>query len=277
MAIDHPLLPRWGMLATPAIQARWALLQAAYPTLSCISPAWLDAAADKPFALQLQQDQLTLVTALEPRWSGIAVDFLAGGMAHRRRQPVGGEMVVKAVWGRGKDPITVLDATAGLGRDGFLLASSGATVVSCERHAAIALLLADGHWRAQQFSRAQQSSRAQETSRAQQSGELDDILARWTLQHTDALRLMAEWQPDVIYLDPMFPEREKTALVKKEMRAFRELVGEDQDAQALFDAACQFARKRVVVKRPSAGESLGRKPSHVLEGKSNRFDVYAVG
>lgn len=168
-------------------------------------------------------------------------------------------MVVKAVWGRGKDPITVLDATAGLGRDGFLLASSGATVVSCERHAAIALLLADGHWR------------------AQQSGELDDILARWTLQHTDALRLMADWQPDVIYLDPMFPEREKTALVKKEMRAFRELVGEDQDAQALFEAACQYARKRVVVKRPSTGESLGRKPSHVLEGKSNRFDVYAVG
>lgn len=265
MAIEPPLAPRWGVLVTPAIQARWALLQAAYPALSCISPAWLEASADKPFALQLQQDQLTLVTALEPRWSGIAVDFLAGGMAHRRRQPVGGEMVVKAVWGRGKDPITVLDATAGLGRDGFLLASSGATVVSCERHPAIALLLADGHWRAQQ------------SSLAQPSGELDDILTRWTLQHTDALNLMAEWQPDVIYLDPMFPEREKTALVKKEMRAFRELVGEDQDAQALFDAACQFARKRVVVKRPSAGESLGRKPSHVLEGKSNRFDVYAVG
>jgi len=259
MAIESPLAPHWGVLATPAIQSRLALLQVAYPALSGIVPVWLDASSDKPFTLQLEQDQLTLVSALEPRWSGIAVDFLAGGMAHRRRQPVGGEMVVKAVWGRGKDPITVLDATAGLGRDGFLLASSGATVVSCERHAAIALLLADGHWR------------------AQQSGELNDILVRWTLQHTNALTMMAAWQPDVIYLDPMFPEREKTALVKKEMRAFRELVGEDQDAQALFDAACQFARKRVVVKRPSTGESLGRKPSHVLEGKSNRFDVYAVG
>lgn len=258
MALD-PLSPlHWGVLATPESRSRLTVLQDAFPALAYLSPL-ITSPTDKPFILRLEHEKLTLMAAHEPRWSGITVDFLAGGMAHRRRQPVGGEMVVKAVWGRGKDPITVLDATAGLGRDGFLLASSGASVMSCERHPAIALLLADGHWR------------------AQQSGELDDILTRWTLQHTDAVSLMASVQPDVIYLDPMFPEREKTALVKKEMRVFRELVGEDQDAQALFDAACQHARKRVVVKRPASGESLGRKPSHVLEGKSNRFDVYAVG
>lgn len=251
----------WGVMEHPEFPARMDQLCEVCPSLASLPLAALTVTSPdtRPFTLQLLEGQLTLLAAHEPRWSGIAVDFLAGTMAHRRRQPVGGELVVKAVWGRGKDPFTVLDATAGLGRDGFLLAASGATVVSCERHPAIAMLLADGYWR------------------ARQSGELEEVLSRWTLHHGNAIDLMTQMNPDVIYLDPMFPEREKTALVKKEMRAFRELVGEDQDAQALFDAACAHARKRVVVKRPATGESLGRKPSHVLEGKSNRFDVYATG
>lgn len=248
----------WKYLADAASLQRLVLLRETYPDLSGIPIEALAVDRTPPFTLRLAHDQLTLFTEAESSWSGISVDFMAGSMAHRLRQPVRGELVVKAVWGRSKDPMTVLDATAGLGRDGFLLASSGADVISCERHPAVALLLADGHWR------------------ATQSGQLGEALQHWTFRYADALALMAEVQPDVIYLDPMFPEREKSALVKKEMRAFRDLVGEDQDAQALFDAACRFARKRVVVKRPASGDFLGRKPSHVIAGKANRFDVYAM-
>lgn len=265
------LQTRWGWRGDPALADRLRTLIEVFPSLEqgVIDRFRLDSTDARPFSLCLQDGLLTLVAEQEPGWTGISVDFLAGSMAHRRRQPVGGEMVVKAVWGRGKEPITVLDATAGLGRDGFLLASSGASVVSCERHPAIALLLADGYWRAAQASR--------QAPEQEGMSVLADILSHWELKHSDAIALMQQLTPDVIYLDPMFPEREKSALVKKEMRAFRALVGEDLDAQALFDAACQFARKRVVVKRPSSGVTLGRKPSHVLEGKSNRFDVYAVG
>jgi 16S rRNA (guanine1516-N2)-methyltransferase len=264
-------LSNWGWPDELDLVARYGALSdvLALPDPACWEGYRLTSLDSPPFTLRLADEQLTLTAENEPQWAGIAVDFLAGSMAHRRRQPVGGEMVVKAVWGRGKEPITVLDATAGLGRDGFLLASSGATVVSCERHPAIALLLADGYWRARQA--------PLQDPEGDGMSALAALLSRWTLRHGDAGTLMRQLTPDVIYLDPMFPEREKSALVKKEMRAFRELVGEDLDAQALFDAACQCARKRVVVKRPSSGVSLGRKPSHVLEGKSNRFDVYTVG
>ena len=81
--------------------------------------------------------------------------------------------------------------------------------------------------------------------------------------------------PDVIYLDPMFPERKKSAAVKKEMQLFHRLIGPDSDASRLFDSAIAKARNRVVVKRPRIAPAItGRAPSHTLEGKRNRYDVY---
>lgn len=253
----------WCVDADPATASRVALLLNIHPSLQLSVARYAPLSqtgipALQEHILRVDQNRLTLFACHEPRWSGITVDFLEGAMAHRRRQAIGGEQVVKAVWGRGKGALTVLDATAGLGRDGFLLAASGAQVTLCERHPAVALLLADGLWRA-----------AQEPT-------LAEVLAKLNFHHGSAFEQMECLKPDVIYLDPMFPEREKSALVKKEMRAFRGLVGEDSDAQQLFDGACQHAKKRVVVKRPSSGEFLGRKPTHTLEGKSNRFDVYAM-
>jgi 16S rRNA (guanine1516-N2)-methyltransferase len=99
-----------------------------------------------------------------------------------------------------------------------------------------------------------------------------------SLREGDAIALMRDWNgdaPQVVYLDPMFPPRDKSALVKKEMRAFRPFVGDDDDAPALLDAALALASHRVVVKRPRRAASLGGiAPSYALEGKSSRFDVY---
>jgi 16S rRNA (guanine1516-N2)-methyltransferase len=96
----------------------------------------------------------------------------------------------------------------------------------------------------------------------------------------NAIELMKAWQgepPQVIYLDPMFPHRDKSALVKKEMRLFRPFVGDDLDAPALLQAALVLASHRVVVKRPRKAPIIdGGKPAYALEGKSSRYDIYPL-
>ena len=85
-------------------------------------------------------------------------------------------------------------------------------------------------------------------------------------------------QPDCIYLDPMFPpKRKKSALAKKSMVILRDLLGDDQDKEALFDVALKVAGKRVVVKSPDYAEPLGGKPNESYQGKLLRYDVYFKG
>ncbi|WP_225748430.1 class I SAM-dependent methyltransferase [Eikenella sp. Marseille-P7795] len=187
------------------------------------------------------------------------VDFTAGTAQHRRLHG-GGELLAKAV-GRSKQP-TVWDATGGLGRDSFVLAGLGLHVHIFEQHPAVYCLLADG------LARALHHPDTAETAR------------RLTLHLTDAaahMPLLAAQtgRPQVVYLDPMYPERRKSAAVKKEMAFFHELVGTAQNDAALFDAALAAATARVVVKRPHLGEFLcGREPDYQYTGKSTRFDVY---
>lgn len=131
-----------------------------------------------------------------------------------------------------------------------------------ERHPVVAALLADG------------------LQRAQQDNEIGDWMrARMSLRAGSALENLQQlgFTPDVVYLDPMFPHRQKSALVKKEMRVFQSLVGADLDADALLPAALAVAGKRVVVKRPDyAGFLNDMPPSMSIETKSNRFDVYVI-
>jgi 16S rRNA (guanine1516-N2)-methyltransferase len=152
----------------------------------------------------------------------------------------------------------VLDATAGLGRDAFVLASLGASVTLVERNPVVAALLFDG------------------LRRAAANPQLAAVAARMQLQHCPAWQALATHAPvDVVFLDPMFPAREKTAQVKKEMRAFHEVVGSDDDASSLLAPALQLAKKRVVVKRPGYAAFLaGQAPTMSVTGKNNRFDVY---
>lgn len=191
----------------------------------------------------------------------VQVDF-ASGTAQYRRTKGGGELIAKAVNHTTRP--TVWDATGGLGRDSFVLASLGLQVQTFEQNPAVFALLQDG-WQ-----------------RAQMLPETAEIVSRMVLVHADfaqiAPQMLAQHaRPDVVYLDPMYPERQKSAAVKKEMAYFHELVGqpEPQSDENLFQAARQIAKKRVVVKRPRLGEFLcGVKPAYQYEGKSTRFDVY---
>ena len=82
---------------------------------------------------------------------------------------------------------------------------------------------------------------------------------------------------DVVYLDPMFPHRDKSALVKKEMQVFRTIVGDDEDSGQLLASALKHARYRVVVKRPRKAPAIeGPEPTTRVEGKSSRYDVYSI-
>ena len=213
------------------------------------------------FLLQSDETGLSLLEA-GSRVGPLRVDFLGGAVAHRRQFGGGtGQMLAKAIGIRPGVRPTVLDATAGMGRDAFVLAQLGCVVTMVERQPVIAALLEDG------------------MRRARDDAEVALIIARMRLFCGDAIARMRGWQgeaPQVIYLDPMFPERDKSALVKKEMRFFRALAGADDDAPLLLDAAWQLASHRVVVKRPRKAAAIdGPALSYQLEGKSSRFDVYA--
>jgi 16S rRNA (guanine1516-N2)-methyltransferase len=204
-------------------------------------------------------DALVLRNADLPKQGDILVDF-ASGAASYRRQFGGGkdEAIAKACGLNKKRNLSIIDATAGLGRDALVLANLGATVTLVERNPLVAALLYDG------------------LRRAAANPATTELAVRMQLHFVSALQALTELPPaDVVYLDPMFPPREKSALVKKEMRAFHEVVGSDTDADALLAPALQLARYRVVVKRPGYAEVLAQQsPQLVVKGKNNRFDVY---
>ncbi len=213
------------------------------------------------FALQFGQAGLQL-QELGPDAPGpVRVDFVEGAAAHRRQFGGGsGQMIARAVGIQPGVRPRVLDATAGLGRDAFVLATLGCEVRLFERQPLVAALLEDG------------------LARAAADAGVAGIVARMQLQQGNAIELMSGWEgepPQVIYLDPMFPHRDKSALVKKEMRLFRPFVGDDDDAPALLAAALALASHRVVVKRPRKAPVVqGPAPGYSLDGKSSRYDIY---
>lgn len=191
----------------------------------------------------------------------ITVDFTSGATRHRRQQGGGlGQAIAKAVGMRGNYQPKILDVTAGLGQDAFVLASLGSEITMLERAPIAASLLADG------------------LRRGKEHEEVKTITERMTLIHIDGHSYL-DTAPrnyfDVIYLDPMFPEDNKSALPKKTMQAFHSLIGQDNDSDALLPKARRIAKKRIVVKRSSRAPWLYQaKPHYSLTGKSTRFDIY---
>ena len=230
--------------------------------LSVLADRWgLEQEEQATMALVMTPEHLELRKRDEPKLGGIWVDFVGGAMAHRRRFGGGrGEAVAKAVGIKSGYLPDVVDATAGLGRDAFVLAAIGCRVRMLERHPVVAALLEDG------------------LRRGYQDAEIGGWLqARLTLLHASSLTALEDIAPapDVVYLDPMYPHRQKSALVKKEMRVFQSLVGADMDADGLLLPARRLAKKRVVVKRPDYAPPLaGVATQSAVTTKSHRFDIY---
>lgn len=210
--------------------------------------------------LYLLADQHGLALAKAGVKGVVRAEFASGVAQHRRLQG-GGELLGRVVHHSSRP--TVWDGTGGLGRDAFVLASLGLEVTVFEHHPVVMALLADG------------------LQRAAADDDVAAVVRRIRLHHGAAQTLMPALvntgvRPDVVYLDPMYPQRQKAAAVKKEMAYFHELVGSTgTDEAALLEAARHSATQRVVVKRPHGGAFLaGVQPAFQYQGKRIRFDVY---
>ncbi|MEO5350729.1 MAG: class I SAM-dependent methyltransferase [Magnetococcus sp. YQC-3] len=208
-------------------------------------------------------EQRLELRSVDPGEGGaIYVEFVAGRLGFRRQQGGGvRQPLARAVGLRGGQRLTILDATPGLGQDAFVLAALGADVEMVERSPVLVAMLEDG------------------LRRLAASGEALP-LAVLQADAREVLRAAMTGQraiPDVVYLDPMYPHRDGTALSKKEMRRLRLLVGGDGDAPELLAVALQVARQRVVVKRPRGAAPLqGPPPTLSMPGKTTRYDLYLL-
>ena len=229
------------------------------------------------FELQWADNQLT-VTVVQPQNRDrpkrrrtvpkqtspieISVDFASGKHIHRLQSSEKfGQPLARAVGARPDNLPTVLDATAGLGKDAFVIASLGCTVVMIEQSTVVWAMLQDA------------------LSRATTHPLLTPIVERITLHHADSVvwlnQLDKADKPDVIYLDPMYPPRSKSAAVKKEMQVLQALLSEPPPFDQLLETAISTATRRVVVKRPKGSpHSVVCRPSGSVQSPNTRYDIY---
>lgn len=233
-------------------------------------PLRSDQSSTYDYLLDISESGLSLVPSADKGYGPISCDFAGGAHSHRRRFGGGnGQAIAKAIGVSGKFYPQVLDLTAGLGGDSFVLASLGCTLTMLERNPIVHSLLADGLARA--------------GAPEEADPEMAAIMSRITLiegnsaDYLEQASIDDSLSADVVYLDPMFPERKKSAKVKKQMQAFHAIVGTDPDADKLLALALNVANYRVVVKRPAgSGYLADKKPSYSLEGKSTRYDIYTL-
>ncbi len=185
----------------------------------------------------------------------VAVDFVRA-LQQRRQGP---ELLVKAVTGNLSVKPSVIDATAGLGRDTAILLSRGLAVTMVEQNPVVCALL----------------DNAMDRLRAEPG--LAEVAQRLGLSRLNACDYLAVNRADVVYLDPMFSASGKSALAKKDMQLFQSLLGHGDDGEDLLNAALASADYRVVVKRGAKAPPLaGREPGFAIKGKAVRFDVYPL-
>ncbi len=194
--------------------------------------------------------------------TSIFVDFVSGALAHREQFGGGrGQAIAKAIGLKhGKTP-TVLDATAGLARDAYILATLGCKVTLLEQSSVLCTLIKDG------------IERALASDTEHSARNLIKLICANSVHHIKHAAL--EVPPDVIYIDPMYPERKKSALVKKDMQILHKLIGYNKKNGEILEAALEYAKQRVVVKRPIHADPINDiKPAVNISSKKTRYDVY---
>jgi len=213
---------------------------------------------EKSALIRIDNAGIALNMLLDKQCHELSFDWLSGEVGFRaQRVSKSNELLARALGVKPNYRPWVVDATAGMGRDSWIMACLGCQVTMLERAWPVALLLDDV------------------LKRTQASAIGGEIARRNQLRFANAGNVLSQIDAEVIYLDPMFPERKKSALVKKEMRLFKRLVGDDADADGLLQSALEAPVKRVVVKRPKGAPHLNDEaPHHQIQGKKFRFDVY---
>ena len=198
----------------------------------------------------------------------ISIDFIKGPLAHRQQFGGGrGQAIAKAVGLKSGITPNILDVTAGLAGDAFVLAALGCPVTLIERSPILFTLIENA------------------VQRASLSDSFEVILKQgFGVLNCDANEYIKNQlannhpAPDVIYIDPMYPIRKKSALVKKDMQILQRLHEKDDDnAPDLLENALHYTKKRVVVKRPLHAETLNnRQPNTCVKSKNTRYDIYTI-
>ena len=197
----------------------------------------------------------------------ISIDFLKGSLAHRQQFGGGrGQAISKAMGLKSGITPSILDTTAGLAGDAFVLATLGCPVTLIERSPIIFSLIENA------------------LERASLSDKFQTILQQgFHILNCDANDYIVKQistsakAPDVIYIDPMYPDRKKSALVKKDMQILQRLHVNDDNTSELLDNALKYARKRVVIKRPIHAETISKKvPNTCIKSKKTRYDIYTI-
>ena len=186
--------------------------------------------------------------------------FIEGPILHRLKYGRGrGQNLAKAVGMKFNKNRNIIDATAGLGYDSFILASIGAKVTLIERSQKMYEILQNGIDEGISF-----------------GGEIEKIINRMELLFGDSKDILPKLTPEVIMIDTMYKDRKKTALVKNNMRLVRDIVGPDSDYIDLLKIALNCATNRVVLKQPRYAEPIKeiRKCSHQILGKTIRYDIF---
>ena len=199
----------------------------------------------------------------------IHIDFLSGDLAHRQQFGGGrGQSIAKAIGlKQGMPPPSVIDATAGLAKDAYVLACLGCSMTLLERSPIIVELIKDA------IRRAEDDEGFKSILKTGFS-----VIAESSIDYLKELEKSEDRKrPEVIYLDPMYPHRKKSASVKKNMQILQKLLGQDLDTHELLNIALKTATKRVVVKRPKGAENLTDiSPTYTVESKKTRYDVYII-
>ena len=198
--------------------------------------------------LEVSQDRLALRDTTQPRTRALTID-----VAKRRYAPAGKDLLARAL---GRQCQSIIDATAGFGSDTFDFVRRGKAVVAIERVEVAAIML----------------EAASACCPGHETGGLQVVFG-------DAIEKIGSLKTvDVIFLDPMFPDRDRhTAKPRKAQQFLRRLAGEDADGATLLQVARLHARGRVIVKRPRHAQPLGGTPDIVYQGKAVRYDVYLAG
>ncbi|MGB1343163.1 MAG: class I SAM-dependent methyltransferase [Pseudomonadales bacterium] len=188
----------------------------------------------------------------------LTVDFSRPALAARRRKvSMRAELLIKAI-NRGPGA-SVLDMTAGLGTDAFILAAYGHQVTMLERSKTVYLLTQDG------------------LDRAKANPVLKPIVDRMELYHWDSTIPFASARGfDAAIVDPMFEAKKKNALSKGEMQMLQSFIGKGAELTPFLRAASRLGIKRSIVKRPRSDRLRHRDPVPVyqLEGRRSRLDVF---
>ncbi|CAL4324601.1 class I SAM-dependent methyltransferase [Buchnera aphidicola] len=170
--------------------------------------------------------------------------------------------IIKAIGIKKKPFLNVIDATAGLGKDSFMMFSYGCTITMIENNPILSILIYDG------------------LKRSYNDPIIGNIIKK-KMKHINHSSINIQslnlQKPDVIYLDPMFPRKKKKSLPKKHMNTIQNLVKKDSDTQLLFNACKNFAKNRIVVKRKKNFKIISKnKPNYMIYSKKYRFDVYLI-